>query len=344
VLQAIAFAAERITQLRGRYAGLQQRVEIGFVHAVSRSRAADERRDQGLARNAHGTLEHSGHEAALHRTSYTWAVYRERVLPPSEAQRILAHALELQRAEGGGRELSEEEVGRTLRDLGVDERFVQQALQGGDGFPAETSAKPSAFIGSSTRLVFERRVAHVVDASDHRRLVELIRRVVGDEGQSEVLGDELAWTMRSGRRQQRSLRVTFTPSGEGTRIRVQENLAAVAGGLFGGIVGAIGANALVWSVLGPAVFHVGMWLPALLVSVIVLVWAIVRTSFGAFVNHRRGQLSELLDKVAAEASSGARPAPVRVEAQAFTRIAGDAEAEAPSQDEAPEPATLRRNE
>jgi hypothetical protein len=115
--------------------------------------------------------------------------------------------------------------------------------------------------------------------------------------------------------------VSISEADGSTKIRVEEDLRDVAGGIYGGVVGSIGANALLWSILAPLLFHAPLWLPVLLVGVIGLTYGIVRTAFGAFVRARRRNLAELVEKLAAEAASEGRAAPVRVEGEVRTRVA-----------------------
>ncbi len=263
-------------------------------------------------------------------------MYRERRLSPSEAQRILGRALELQRAQGGGRELGDEELTRTLRDLGVEERFVQQALNDDMVASTDVGEKSHGFVGSPLRVVVQQRSPRVIDASDHPRLVKTLRRVVGEDGQAEIVGDDVGFTLHTGRRSRKFLRVTLSPSPEGTTMRVEENLRPVAGGLFGGILGSLGINALTWAVLGPLVFHAPFWLPMLLIGTWLGVWMILRVAFGAYVRSRRRHLTEIAEKIAAEVAAQSGRAPMRVEAAAPTRLARDDDDEAEAERDAAE--------
>ena len=102
------------------------------------------------------------------------------------------------------------------------------------------------------------------------------------------------------------------------------------------MLGSLGINALVWSVLGPTVFHAGLWLPALLMSGVLVVWVILRLVFSAIVGARRGRATRLLETVAAEVSSDATPTKMRLEPPPASRIAtglaADAEVDAANED------------
>jgi hypothetical protein len=247
-------------------------------------------------------------------------VYREQRIPPGEAQRILARALDMQRARGGGRDIGADDLQRICDELGVDAAVLRDAIAGKSD--AEVSGEKSWLTGTPLRLAFDRRVPRAIDASDHPRVVEAIRRATQHHGLAGSVGDALEWS--HGTRGRPNMRVTVTPSEDGTLVRVEQDLRGVAGGLFGGVLGGVGTNALVWAILGPAVFGVGLWLTGLLSGVIAVVYAVLYVAFGAYVGLRREALAYVVDAVAAEAAVA--PPTARVAARA--RVADAAEEEA----------------
>lgn len=243
-------------------------------------------------------------------------MYRERRIPAGEAQRILARALELQRAEGGGRDLGDEELASAAAGLGVEPRFLEQAMAGDDAGASAPQGAGSWFVGAELRPTRERLVPRSIEPSDHRRVVEAIRRATGHEGNTEIIGNEISWSYtppRQGQARPR-LRVRVSPAEQGTTVRVESDLRVAAGGLFGGVLGGLGTNLLLWSILVPVVFHGPGFITPLLLGAIAMVYLILRTSFGAYARGRRDEVATILSKVAAEVGSPAAER-VRVDAR-----------------------------
>jgi hypothetical protein len=252
-------------------------------------------------------------------------MYRERRIPANEAQRILARALDLQRAEGGGRDMSDEELANAASELGVEPRLLLQAMSDDGGGPDGVRGARSWFVGVELRPAVERHVSRTIEASDHRRIVDAIRRATGEEGWTEIVGGAIAWTYAppSQRQARPRLRVRVTPSEQGTTVRVEDDLRSVAGGIFGGVLGGLGTNLIVWSVLVPVVFQGPALVTPLLLGILVIVYAILRAFFGAYARTRRKELARLLSKVAAEVSSPPPPERVRVDARPAAHVEGE---------------------
>jgi hypothetical protein len=227
-------------------------------------------------------------------------MYRERVLPPSEAQRVLARALEMQRAAGGGRDLAEADLARIADELGVSEAILRQALAGDDASDTEIPEEPHWFVGAPLRLEFRRHVPAVVGPEDHERIVGRIRRAFRDRGTTEVLGKTIEWTSTWPRNRRPRLRVRIEPAGQGSVVRVEEDLRSVAGGIFGGILGGVGSNALLWAFLAPLAFGAPPFVTVLLLTAFALLYGGLRAAFGAYVRARRATLARRLDEVAGE--------------------------------------------
>jgi hypothetical protein len=127
-------------------------------------------------------------------------------------------------------------------------------------------------------------------------LVVDLRSRFGNAGRIERLGRTVSWTSHSDPRSGRNVTVHFTRRNGGTRVRIEESLGRVAGGLFGGVVGGAGgagsANLLVWSVLSAnvlfAVAAVG-WLS--------LVYFIVRAAYATWSQKRVDDLERLATNI-----------------------------------------------
>lgn len=170
------------------------------------------------------------------------------------------------------------------------------------------SVKSNPWLGGPAHIQIERVVDGELPESAYEELVERLRAHVGQMGRSEKIGGTFAWqTEPDMRGRGRNFNVRFTVRDGKTRIRIEERLGQIAGGLFGGIVGGAGGagaiNLLVWTgITGNPLLAAGAigWLG--------LVYGIVRTSFGAFARGRARKLEAL----AAELEDAAKAAMPRV--------------------------------
>jgi hypothetical protein len=237
-------------------------------------------------------------------------VYRTRTYEPSEVRRILRRAAELQDAEGktreGGRPLTLEEIEQLAREAGIDEALVRRATMGDEvptvGAPAGTKTHP--FFGGPGHLSFERKAKGRVGPSNHAQLVKAIRRVLGEAGTAQVLGDSLTWTMtqwgaggRSG--PGRVVSVSIDPEADGVSIRVDESLRNLRAALFGGLLGG-GAGGMFGVILplALALFHSAALGVVGCVLWSLAVFALARALYASRVRARTEELSRLMSGVA----------------------------------------------
>lgn len=126
---------------------------------------------------------------------------RERRFNDEEVALIIKRAAELQQteqtAEDPGNALSLTDVEQIAREAGIDPKLIRRAALGLDQ-PATTN-RPNPWVGSPTRLVFERVVDGEIPIEEFEPLIAEVRRTFGDNGVPSVLGRSLAWSSSMGR-------------------------------------------------------------------------------------------------------------------------------------------------
>jgi len=199
--------------------------------------------------------------------------------------------------------LSLPEIEQIAREAGIDPKLIRQAAHGLDR-PSET-ARPSAWLGAPTRLVFERVIDGEISVDDFEPLINEIRRTFGDNGLPSVLGRTLAWTSsyQGGRRRNngRMVNVSVVARTGVTTIRVEEEMRNIAGALFGGLVGGGGGGTTGVSIgIGMGVFHSAGVAAAMWVAVAGGFYTLARTIFVKMVISREKQLQELTSRLEAQ--------------------------------------------
>jgi hypothetical protein len=184
-------------------------------------------------------------------------------------------------------------------EVGIPARQVRRALRELD--QPDRSRTPSRFLGEAHVLVFERVVDGELPESEYPVLVEEIRATIGNVGIVSTLGKTLAWHSAVG--SARIVHVTVHPRGGKTRIRIEERLSQMAGGLFGGIMGGAGGGggvpltAILIQKAGVAAgLAFGAW-----GLVIGGTYILARSIFTHIVRRRREDLGDLADRLAAHA-------------------------------------------
>jgi len=246
-----------------------------------------------------------------------------------EVALIIKRAAELQQTEQVEQEPSSAmtlaDIEQIAKEAGIDPRLIRHAAQGLER-PSESN-RASPFIGSPTRLVFERVVDGEISVDEFEVLVNEIRRTMGDNGIPSVMGRTMAWTATpmGGRRQNRGRRVSVMVASRGgvTTIRVEEELGALAGALFGGLVagGGLGTSGMSFGI-GMAVFHSPALSGLLWAAVASGFYTLARTIFGKMADKRERQLTDLADRLAEHVSRVATTPPDQIAAAPARSIPG----------------------
>ncbi|HEY8164750.1 MAG TPA: hypothetical protein VIF83_04275 [Gemmatimonadaceae bacterium] len=228
----------------------------------------------------------------------------ERKFSEEEVALIIKRATELQQTEQVEQEpstaLTLNQVEQIAKEAGIDPLLVRRAAQGIDR-PSEVN-RPSPWVGAPTRLVFERVIEGEIPVEEFENLVNEIRRTIGDNGITSVLGRTLAWTSTTtgGRRHARGRQIDVSVISRGgvTTIRVEEELRNVAGALFGGLVGGGGGGTSGISIgIGMGVFHSAPMAGLIWVLIAGGFYTLARTIFGHISAKREKELRELVGRL-----------------------------------------------
>jgi hypothetical protein len=168
------------------------------------------------------------------------------------------------------------------------------------------------FTGAPGRIVVERVVDGEVDDGDYVTIVDEARMRFGNVGQASTLGRSLAWrSVIPPGQVGRNVYLTVTPTRGVTRIRLEENMASLAGGLFGGLFGGGGSAGIgIGMGVGMGALHSPLAAAAIIISAAVGTYSAARKLFGMSHRKRSAELGELADRIAHFVESGgSRPVP-----------------------------------
>lgn len=235
-----------------------------------------------------------------------------------EVALIIKRAAELQQTEQLEQEpanaMTLGEIEQIAREAGIDPQLIRRAAQGLDRPTAVN--RPSPWLGSPSRLVFERVVDGEVPVEEFEPLVNEIRRTFGENGVPSVLGRTLAWTsmVTGGRKHQhgRAIDVSVTSRGGLTTIRVEEELRILATNVFVPLVAGGGSASLGLVLpLGLTVFQSMPVASAIWAGTFGGLVMLSRAIFGRITGKRERQLSDLTQRLEAMvAEAVARPTQV----------------------------------
>ncbi len=224
---------------------------------------------------------------------------RGRMYRPTEAKEILERAADREAAapvtEPGA--LSLGGVARIGAEVGIPARHVQAAASALSRPPLRPTA--SGFLGGPTTISFERIVDAELPEADFPLLVEEIRVTLRSVGTINTFGQSLTWqTPKNALGEGRDVHIVVTARAGQTRIRVEEKLGSLAGGLFGGTMGGGGGGG------GTAAFAVLMGIggpPAAIIAAASIVggaYALARTIFTGISKKKTQELRGLADRLA----------------------------------------------
>ena len=148
-------------------------------------------------------------------------------------------------------------------------------------------------LGGPTELRVERTAAGALDDDKVERVVIGLRERFGDLGRLDRVGRSVAWSTMGARR--RLVQVVLEDGGATARVRVEEPLRGVAGGLFGGIIGGGGGGTL-WLIVSLANEHLGGELvPVAVVVWLLMLYLLVRAAYGRVARRRSRDLAAVAD-------------------------------------------------
>lgn len=201
-----------------------------------------------------------------------------------------------------------EQVERALRRLGASDRSVNPAAEPPPvgGLLGSDRSKWKWFFGELLLLRFERIVDGEVPEREFPYIVEDIEATLGNVGNVNVLGKTLTWRADTASLQGRVVHVSVVPRAGATRIRVEERLHRLAGGMYGGVWGGLGGGFIAPAIGVTHSILSSVWVAgAAGVGVVAGAYALARTIFVSTARRRREELSDLFERVVAHAEDTA---------------------------------------
>ena len=174
-----------------------------------------------------------------------------------------------------------------------------------------SSSPPApALAGAPTSIVYELELPGQLSPDVFDVVAQRIRTLAGEPGVASALSRTLIWTATSGQKQR--LHVNITAAGGHTRIHVEEHLGQLAGGIFGGIMGAGGMSVGAFSTVSIIVnTHQPVLGLTVLAGIMSTLYVVARTLYSSAVHRRAKKLLTLTERLGAEVaaliSSGAAP-------------------------------------
>lgn len=227
---------------------------------------------------------------------------RPRLYGDDEMRQLLERAAEIQSREGtralthsGGFSLAE--IEEIAAEAGITPAHLRQAAAEMETQVAQKGDWTWA-TGEPVTLVRERVVEGELPAEAFEHLVVVLQQRAGSHGQPSLMGRTLTWQSETPSRN-RLLQVVITSRDGQTRIRLEERLHQLAGGLFGGLMGgggggvgvAVGVG--VGEALGSVLFAVAAPL-----GILGLTFVAARGIFSAVSRRRQRFLDDLLEHLA----------------------------------------------
>lgn len=197
-------------------------------------------------------------------------------------------------------------IREAARDAGVATRHIDRAIEehraaAGAARAGVEDHSPETLVwtGAPARLEFEVAVEGEIPERDFDRLVESIRRTIGDVGLVSAVGSSFTWTSTE---DNRKIHINVQIRNGRTIIRAGERLGAFSGSVYGGGIGGFGFGAgggIAGAVMG--VTQSGFLAGSTLLAAMTLATAITRVVFTRLVQRRRTELRELTERLATEA-------------------------------------------
>ena len=245
-----------------------------------------------------------------------------------EAQRIFALVAERQRTISGTDGLTLDELEEAAQAAGLDPGLVAVAAAELDAAPHEERT----LLGAPVEVVRTRVIEGPLSDDTWAGLVAQARREFGQPGMAGQVGRLREWTLiKNTSNSDTVTRLTAEPTADGTRITLSKSVREVVFGLT--LASAIQwALAMVFGVMAVAGVEEGLWIPALLLTLLGVGFG-AGVQIGARVWQRAaaGRFEALLDRLELIARDAPTPAPTADTAlePAGPRLSLDALGDAP---------------
>jgi serine/threonine-protein kinase len=202
-----------------------------------------------------------------------------------------------------------EDVRDAAVEAGIAPRYVDHVFEErGLGAVAPLEARPPVLVdrsrpapllaGSHVHVEYEVVVDGEMPESDYDLLADILRQMTGEAGQLATVGRSFAWQTHQPKR---NLQASVLSRHGKTTIRVSETLHQIAGGVFGALVGGVGASSLaVWMGVAAKMhnFALGGWLWA---GTLAATYLAARGWFGHGSRKRKAEAESIAEKLAAQA-------------------------------------------
>ncbi len=231
--------------------------------------------------------------------------YRE-----EDVRRIIGRAAELEatRATEEGA-LSVGGVERVAAEAGIPPAEVRAAAreiqQSGPRTLPHQPGKWTWLSGRRMKVIIDRTIPGEVPVGEFPYLVEEIRITLGTVGLVGTLGNSMTWsTSPPGQGTGRNVQITVSARDGQTRLRIEEQFANIAGGLYGGIIGGAGGGiGAAWIAFATETLH-----NPLVAAVGGLLWVastygFARSIFVGTHDKRRTELTDLAARMEAHITS-----------------------------------------
>lgn len=203
------------------------------------------------------------------------------------------------------RAMSEAEIEQVVAELGISRALVARAVS--ELSVADLRNRKVWWLGGKTDVMFESSVEGEVDDRTHGKLVEVMRRHLGEPGELATEGGARIWSTKSSRR----IHLTLVEQDGATTVRLEERMPmdarttvglATMLGFFAGTMMVIPLKAL----LVKALLLLAMF-PAMLVGA-AGGWLVGRALWSRRSDARTDELRRAFDEVLAIAGAGATAA------------------------------------
>ena len=156
----------------------------------------------------------------------------ERRYDDREVGLILKRVAELHEREGGtadARAMTRGEIEEVVTELGISRALVARAAA--DLSLQDLRNQPSWKLGGKTDLMLEEVVAGTLDESMSTRIVEVLRRHLGDPGKLEREGGALIWSTSA--QDGRQIHLTVVEHAGQTTLRLEQRMQTTAAAIVG---------------------------------------------------------------------------------------------------------------
>jgi hypothetical protein len=164
----------------------------------------------------------------------------------AEAAHILERAAELQRLSSDPSRMTIAELEDAAASAGIAPVHVRRAA-GELALRQARRDRNSPGLGGPRSILIEVTLDGEIPVRAYEYVIEAIRRHTGELGVASLIGRSLTWMAhpshnQANRARSRTIALTIVPRAGRTRIRIEEKLDLLVRGVFGGLVGGLGAG------------------------------------------------------------------------------------------------------